>query len=77
MRRATRWLFITMAGLGAVVFQGCPVNGLVRVFLSECFGEDTISSSEYDDLNVLERLLYEENDCGRYEPCSSLLDDLL
>ena len=62
---------------GAVVFQGCPVSGAGSHMVSDCFGEDTISASEYDDLNPLEQLLYEENDCGRYEPQSSLLDDIL
>ena len=77
MRRVTRWFLITMAGLGSVVFQGCPAGSLVRGALSECFGEDTISQGEYDDLNVLEQLLYEENDCGRYEPRSISLAGLL
>lgn len=50
--------------LGGTVFQGCPAAGL----LNECFGEGTISASEYDDLNVFEQLLYDETGCGRYEP---------
>lgn len=66
MRRAIRWSVITMVGLGSVVFQGCPV-GLIGGLLSDCFGENTISEQEYEDLNILEQLLYEENDCGRYE----------
>ena len=74
MRRTARWLVIGMAGLGSVVFQGCPFSGLVEGFLSDCFGSDTISRSEYDDLNLLEQLLYEENDCGRYERHSNILD---
>ena len=77
MRRVTRWLMIAMAGFGSMVFQGCPAGGLVRGALSECLGEDTISQGEYDDLNVLEQLLYEENDCGRYEPRSISLGGLL
>ena len=52
---------------GTTLLQGCPVNSLVGGILDSCFGEDTISAAEYDDLNVLEQLLYEENDCGRYE----------
>ena len=52
---------------GSSLFQGCPAGGLLSGILSDCFGDDTISNSEYDDLNVLEQLLYEENDCGRYE----------
>ena len=64
-------------GTGSILLQGCPASGLLGGLLDECFGENTISASEYDDLNVLEQLLYEENDCGRYEPVSSVLDDLL
>ncbi|RMF85316.1 MAG: hypothetical protein D6744_01605 [Planctomycetota bacterium] len=58
--------------LGATVLQSCSVGG----FISDCFGSDTISRSEYDDLNPLERLLYDENDCGRYTRRSNVLDDL-
>jgi len=67
MRRMRSWPVIGMVCLGSTVFQGCPAGGLITGFLSECFGEDTISQGEYDDLNVFEQLLYEENDCGRYE----------
>lgn len=67
MRRATRRAAITMLGLGAVVFQGCPIDAFIGGFLADCFGEDTISEGEYDDLNIFERLLYDENNCGRYE----------
>lgn len=77
MRRVARRMAVAAVGLGSVVFQGCPVGSLLGGLLSECFGEDTISAGEFDDLNVFERLLYEENDCGRYEPRSGLLDDLL
>lgn len=66
MRRTIRWSVITAVSLGSVVFQGCPLD-LVGGMLSDCFGEDTISEREYEDLNILEQLLYEENDCGRYE----------
>ena len=66
MRRTIRWSVITAVGLGSVVFQGCPVD-LLGGLLSNCFGGDTISEREYDDLNILEQLLYEENDCGRYD----------
>jgi len=52
---------------GTTVFQGCPAGSLFNGMFVNCFGEDTISASEYDDLNILEQLLYEENDCGRYE----------
>ena len=74
MRRTARWSVIVMVGVGSAVFQGCPLGGLLQGFLSDCFGGDTISRSEYEDLNVLERLMYEENDCGRYERHSSILD---
>ena len=77
MRRVRGWLLITTAGIGSVVFQGCPAGGLVTGFLSGCFGKDTISQSEYNDLNVLEQLLYQKNDCGRYEPRSISLAGLL
>jgi|GEM_PF-6351231 len=73
LRRIRTAALTVMLGFGSLLFQSCPVSGL----LNDCFGEDTISRSEYDDLNVLERLLYEENWCGRYEPVSSLLDDFL
>ena len=75
MRRAVRWSAIAMASLGSVVFQSCPINFAQGLF-SDCFGEDTISQRAYDALNVFEQLLYEENDCDRYEPRSSTLNDL-
>ena len=52
---------------GTTMIQGCPVESLVDGIFDSCFGDDTISADEYDDLNFLEQLLYEENDCGRYE----------
>lgn len=58
---------VILLGTGMALFQGCPVGSLLNGVLSDCFGSDTISADEYDDLNVLEQLLYEENDCGRYE----------
>ena len=75
MRRVVRWSVIAMAGLGSVVFQSCPID-FAQGLLSDCFGEDTISRRAYEALNVFEQLLYEENDCGRYEPRSSTLADL-
>ena len=75
MRRAVRWSVIALAGLGSVVFQSCPMD-FARGLLSDCFGEDTISERAYEALNVFEQLLYEENDCGRYEPRPIVLDDL-
>ena len=65
-------ILATMLGLGSMLFQGCPFGGLV----SDCFGSNTISSSEYDDLNAFERLGYEENECGRYTPRSDWIGDL-
>jgi len=75
--RGRNTVLAMLLGAGAAVFQGCPVSGPVGQMVSDCFGEDTISESAFDDLNPLEQLLYEENDCGRYEPVSSVLDDFL
>ncbi len=66
MRRTIRWSVVAVVSLGSVVFQGCPID-LLGGLLSNCLGGDTISEREYDDLNILEQLLYEENDCDRYE----------
>ena len=77
MRIVRRFRLAVLLGAGTMLLQGCPVGGLLGDLLSECFGEDTISQSEFDDLNPFEQLLYDENDCGRYEPRSNLLDDLL
>ncbi|MCO6439340.1 MAG: hypothetical protein J5J06_19800 [Phycisphaerae bacterium] len=63
-RRIARRAAATALVFGGMAFQGCPAAGL----LNECFGEDTISAGEYDDLNVFEQLLYDETGCGRYEP---------
>jgi hypothetical protein len=63
---------LLMIACGSLVFQSCPLTGL----LDECFAENTISESEYEDLNAAQQLLYEENSCGRYEPRSSFLADL-
>lgn len=68
--RATM-LVITL-GCGSFLFQGCPVGGL----LTDCFGSGTISRSEYEDLNALERLMYEENSCGRYTRQSNIFSSL-
>jgi len=59
-----------LLGAGSTVIQGCPAGNLLGGIFSNCFGKDTISAGEFDDLNVIERLLYEKNDCGRYEPRS-------
>lgn len=77
IKRLRNPILVMLLGTGSVVFQGCPVSGPVGGLVSDCFGEDTISESAFDDLNLLEQLLYEENDCGRYEPVSSVLDDFL
>jgi len=69
LRTATLLLVI---GFGSLVFQSCPLTNL----LEDCLGEDTISAAEYEALNVVEQLLYEENWCGRYERQSGLLDNL-
>lgn len=66
MRRMKRWSMIAMAGLGSIVFQSCPL-GNIGSFLTDCFDNNTISEREYDDMNSFEQLLYEGNDCGRYE----------
>jgi len=72
MRRFRAAALTMMLGFGSLIFQSCPLTGL----LDDCFGEDTISSSEYDDLNAVERLLYEENWCGRYTRRSDFFGDL-
>ncbi len=77
IKRLRNPVLMMLLGIGSVVFQGCPVSGQVGGLVSDCFGENTISESAFDDLNLLEQLLYEENDCGRYEPVSSVLDDFL
>ena len=69
LRTATLLLMIAYSSF---VFQSCPLTGL----LDECYGENTISQSEYEDLNAFEQLLYEENSCDRYERRSGFLSDL-
>lgn len=67
-KRKHRWVQVVVWGCGGpILLQGCPIGSLFAGFVDSCFGEDTISASEYDDLNLVERLLYEENDCGRFE----------
>ena len=77
MKHLRKFRIALLLGTGSILFQGCPVSGLLGGLLDECFGENTISQSAFDDLNVFEQLLYEENDCGRYESRSIVLDDLL
>lgn len=60
-----------LLGSGTLLLQSCPLGSLL-----DCFGEDTISASAYEDLNAFEQLAYEENECGRYERRSGLLGDL-
>ncbi|MHC4697946.1 MAG: hypothetical protein ACYTFA_14530 [Planctomycetota bacterium] len=77
MKKTRIFQIVTLLATGTILLSGCPSSGLVGGVISDCFDEDSISASEYDDLNVFEQLLYEENDCGRYEPISSALDDVL
>lgn len=63
MKRFCNGLFAMMLGLGATMFNGCPLD-----IWEDCFGEDTISRAEYEELGALEQLFYEENDCDRYQP---------
>jgi hypothetical protein len=73
VRRVRAAALVVTLGLGALVFQSCPFAGA----LEDCYGENTISRSEYEDLNAFEQLLYEENWCGRYTRRSTFLDDVL
>lgn len=66
MKRLRKTILTAALGLGSMLFQGCPVSGII----DDCFGSNTISSSEFDDLNIIERQFYKENNCGRYEPAS-------
>ncbi len=77
MKVLRRCRVVFLLGTGSILIQGCPVGGLFGGFFDDCFGSNTISDRAFDDLNVFERVLYEENDCGRYEPISSVLDDIL
>ena len=75
MKRARQFRTATLAcaiGFGSFLFQGCPLSGLV----TDCFGSGTISQSEYEDLNAVERLMYEENSCGRYTRQSNIFTRL-
>lgn len=70
IRRIHRVGLVATAVCGSLFVQACPLTGLVN----NCFGENTISQSEYDDLNFAEQLLYNENSCGRYDRASSFWD---
>ncbi len=72
MRRFRAATLAMMLGFSSFVFQSCPLSG----FLDNCFGDNTISSLEYDDMSGVERLLYEENSCGRYARRSNFFGDL-
>lgn len=61
--RKGKSVLLTALVAGSCLFQSCPFSGL----LDDCLEEDSISQSEFDDLNVFEQLLYDENDCDRYE----------
>ncbi|MFH1749002.1 MAG: hypothetical protein ABIG44_18375 [Planctomycetota bacterium] len=70
-RLRTILLTVTLAG-GAYFLPSCQAVS----FLNDCFGDDTISSAEYHDMNSLERMLYEENWCGRYSRQTNFWDSL-
>ncbi len=61
--RKGKSVFVTALVAGSCLFQSCPFSG----FFDDCLEEDSISGSEFDDLNSFEQLLYDENNCGRYE----------
>ena len=61
MKRLRHTLLALLVGLGATTFASCPMGNL-----DDCFGDDTISAGQYDELSFVEQLLWEENDCGRY-----------
>lgn len=68
--RIRRVCLVVTACCGSLLLASCPLTGLV----DSCFGADTISRSAYEDLNLVEQLLYEENSCGRYQRHSSFFD---
>ena len=61
--RKGKSVLVTALVAGSCLFQSCPLTNI----LGDCFEGDSISESEFDDLNVFEQLLYDENDCGRFE----------
>jgi len=65
-------LTTVLPGVGLLLSHGCLLGGLVE----DCFGSNTISQRQYEDLNPIERLFYEENSCGRYTRRSNLFSDL-
>ena len=77
MRRMRKCGIAMVAAVAGSMFQGCPGAGFATGLINDCIGEGTISASEYDRLNDFEQALYEENDCGRYEPTSGFAEDLL
>ncbi len=72
--RKTRMVLGLLAGLTVLQFPGC---GSVGALIDDCFGSGTLSPSEYDDLNFLAQLGYQENGCGRYAPRDSSLGGFL
>ena len=59
---------------------GCTVslNGITQLFNPDCFVDGALTQEEYDDLSVLERLLYTKNSCDLYveRDVDNTLDDL-
>jgi hypothetical protein len=76
MKRTSQRAACAALALGAVLFQGCPsaVSDVAASFLGDCFSENSISAAEFEDLNVIEQALYDQNNCGRYEPRSDFFD---
>ncbi len=56
---------VSLLACSAFLLQSCPLGNITGL-LDDCFDENTISESEFEDMNFFEQLLYEENDCGRY-----------
>ncbi len=73
MKRMRNLAFAVAMGLSSFLLQSCPASSII----TDCFGEGTISKSEYEDLNFIEKEAYERNSCGRYEPRSGWVSDLL
>ena len=71
MKRIRNYLAAATLAATCTVFQSCPVDSKL---LSDCFSEDSISRSEYEDMNDFEQSLYDRNDCGRYEPANDFAD---
>lgn len=74
MKRARNAAMIATTIWMSTLFQSCSVFDSL---LSNCYGNNSISKSEYDKLNDFEQLLYDKNSCGRYEPASDLFAPFL